>query len=85
MVDDDTTALDLFIQAVAHTTLTAHRMEELSVREIARILDQFLAEHLPPEDHYWEPVVTLCRLYLVTLEMKKIDFDLDELVGEGEG
>lgn len=85
MVDDDTSAWDLFIQAVAHATLTAHRMDELSVREIADILDRFLAEHLPPEDPYWEPLLTLCRLYLVTLEMKKIDFDLDEYLTEGDG
>ena len=84
MVDDDTTAWDLFIQAMAHTTLIAHRMEELSVREIADILDQYLAEHLSPEDPYWEPLITLCRLYLVTLEMKKIDFELDGLLGQGE-
>ena len=84
MVDDDTAAWDLFIQAMAHTTLIAHRMEELSVREITNILDQFLAEHLAPEDPYWEPLLTLCRLYLVTLEMKKIDFELDDLPGQGK-
>jgi len=81
MVDDDTGAWDLFIQAVAHTTLIAHRMEELSVREITNNLDRFLAEHLSPDDPYWEPLLTLCRLYLVTLEMKKIDFELDDLPG----
>lgn len=84
MVDDDASAWDLFIQAMAHATLTAHRMEELSVREITDVLDQFLAEHLPPDDPYWEPLLTLCKLYLVTLEMKKVDFEFDELLTEGD-
>ena len=84
-VDDDTAALDMFIQAVAHATLIAHRMEELSVREVTNVLDQFLTERLPSDDPYWEPLLALCRLYLVTLDMTKIDFELDELLPQGEG
>lgn len=84
MVDDDIVALDIFIQAVAHTTLTAYRMEEFSVGEIASVLDRFLAEHLPPEDSRWEPLMALGKLYLIALEMMKIDFELDDLLGQGK-
>lgn len=83
-VDDEVAALDLFIQAMAHTTLTVHRMEEFSVREVASVLEQFLTEHLPPEDPAWEPLMALGKLYLIGLEMKKIDFELDGLADPGE-
>lgn len=84
VVDDDTIALDFFVQAMAHTTLTAHRMEEFSVGKIASILDRFLTEHLPPEDPRWAPLMALGKLYLIALEMQKIDFELDELLTEGD-
>lgn len=83
-MDDEVAALDLFIQAMAHTTLTAHRMEEFSVQEVASVLDRFLAEHLPPDDPGWEPLMALGKLYLIGLEMKKIDFELDGLGDQGE-
>ena len=85
MVDDDIAALDIFIQAVAQTTLTAYRMEEFSVGEIADVLDRFLAEHLSTEDPRWEPLMALGKLYLIGLEMMKIDFELDDLLTEGDG
>ena len=84
MVDDDTIALDIFVQAMAHTTLSVYRMEEFSVGEIAGILDRFLAKHLPPEDPRWEPLMVLGKLYLIGLEMMKIDFELDDLLGQGK-
>ncbi|MDE0132238.1 MAG: hypothetical protein OXQ32_08265 [bacterium] len=84
MVDEETMTLDLFVQAMAHTTLTAYRMEDFSVGEIANILDRFLAEHLSTEDPRWEPLMALGKLYLIGLEMMKIDFELDGLLGHGK-
>lgn len=85
MVDDETIALDMFVQAMAHTTLTAYRMEEFSVAEIAGVLDRFLSENLPSEDPHWQPLMALGKLYLIALEMRKIDFDLDEFLTERDG